>query len=63
MFYLKYPYELDVRVLSCTSFIETERAKFPEVDYYDFVSKEEALRRLGRGLRLWIENNCKISNT
>lgn len=61
MFYLEYPHELDVRALDCSSFVFNDRTctRYPEVDYYDFVSKEEAMRRLGRGLQRWINTNCK----
>lgn len=59
MFYIKYPYDVDIRTLDCNSFVTRGNARYPEVDYYDFVSKEEAMRRLGRGLQKWIETNCK----
>lgn len=63
MFYLKYDEEIDIKQLNCSSFVRNERtgASYPEVDYYDFVSREEAMRRLGRGLRGWIETNFKES--
>lgn len=59
LYYLKYPEVIDIRDLDCSSFVVRSdgKSKFPEIDYYDIVTKEEALRRFGKGLRSWLEKN------
>lgn len=60
IYYLKYQETIDPMRLTCSSFVtdDSGKRKFPEVDHYDVVSPEEALRRFGRGLRQWIEENA-----
>lgn len=57
LYYLEYPKEIDVKELSCSSYVETERSRFPEVDYYDIVSQEVAMTRFGKGLRNWLDEH------
>lgn len=57
LFLLDYPEPVDLLRLTCISMVDRGTYQYPEVDQYELVTPAEALTRLSKSMRAWLEVN------
>jgi 8-oxo-dGTP pyrophosphatase MutT (NUDIX family) len=58
LYYLNMIVPVQVHKLKCTSFVDTGKYKYPEVDKFDLVLPDIALTMLSKVMTKWLINNC-----